>query len=58
MVTGFLPVLDGLDEFGGVNALGDSSNEAMKLLDDLIALGEELRTALLRNVTKGLRPEG
>jgi hypothetical protein len=42
----------------GVNALGDSSNEAMKLLDDLIALGEELRTALLRNVTKGLRPEG
>lgn len=42
----------------GVNALGDSSSEAMKLLDDLIALGEELRTALLRNVTKGLRPEG
>ena len=42
----------------GVNAVGDSSNEAMKLLDDLIALGEELRTALLRNVTKGLRPEG
>ena len=42
----------------GVNAVGDSSREAMKLLDDLIALGEELRTALLRNVTKGLRPEG
>jgi len=30
---------------------------AMKLLDDLIVLGEELRTALLRNVTKGLRNE-
>jgi hypothetical protein len=27
----------------------------MKLLEDLITLGEELRTALLRNVTKGLR---
>jgi hypothetical protein len=26
-------------------------------LDDLIVLGEELRTALLRNVTKGLRNE-
>ncbi len=37
---------------------GDTRNDAMKLLDDLIALGEELRTALLRNVTKGLRSEG
>jgi len=32
-------------------------DDAMKLLDDLIVLGEELRTALLRNVTKGLRNE-
>lgn len=31
------------------------TSDAMKLLDDLIALGEELRTALLINVTKTLR---
>jgi len=33
----------------------DEHRDAMKLLDDLIALGEELRTALLRSVTKGIR---
>jgi hypothetical protein len=33
----------------------DEQHDAMKLLDDLIALGEELRTALLRSVTKGIR---
>jgi len=33
----------------------DEHHDAMKLLDDLIALGEELRTALLRSVTKGIR---
>jgi hypothetical protein len=27
----------------------------VNLLDELIALGEELRTALLRSVTKGIR---
>lgn len=35
----------------------DTQNDAIKLLDDLITLGEELRTALLRNVTKGLREQ-
>lgn len=38
------------------SARGDGEHrDAMKLLDDLIALGEELRTALLRSVTKGIR---
>lgn len=36
---------------------GDARDDAMKLLDDLIALGEELRTALLYNVTKTLRDQ-
>jgi DNA-binding transcriptional MerR regulator len=39
----------------GADARDDAREDAMKLLDDLIALGEELRTALLRSVTKGLR---
>ena len=33
------------------------NGDAMKLLDDLAALGEELRTALLRSVTKTLRSD-
>ena len=47
----------GSDAGGGASSPTSVSNrdDAMKLLDDLIALGEELRTALLRNVTKGLR---
>jgi DNA-binding transcriptional MerR regulator len=32
-----------------------SRDDAMKLLDDLMSLGEELRTALLRSVTRELR---
>jgi DNA-binding transcriptional MerR regulator len=36
----------------------DEHDDAMKLLDDLIALGEELRTALLRSVTKDIRDLG
>lgn len=34
-----------------------SRDEAMKLLDDLVSLGEELRTALLRSVTRELRSD-
>jgi hypothetical protein len=33
----------------------DSHQSAVNLLDELIALGEELRTALLRSVTKDIR---
>ena len=40
---------------GGRTPTVSTRDESMKLLDDLIAIGEELRTALLRNVTKGLR---
>lgn len=36
---------------------GASTDDATKLLDDLVALGEELRTALLRSVTKSLRSD-
>lgn len=36
---------------------GASADDATKLLDDLVALGEELRTALLRSVTKSLRSD-
>jgi DNA-binding transcriptional MerR regulator len=32
-----------------------SRDDAMKLLDDLVSLGEELRTSLVRSVTKELR---
>ena len=32
-------------------------DDAMKLLDELVSLGEELRTALLRSVTRELRSE-
>ncbi len=41
----------------GPRATTSTQDDALKLLDDLIVLGEELRTALLRNVTKGLRNE-
>lgn len=34
-----------------------SADDATKLFDDLVGLGEELRTALLRSVTKGLLAE-
>jgi len=49
----------GSDVAGSDNSVASVSTRdaAMKLLDDLIVLGEELRTALLRNVTKGLRNE-
>ncbi|MFM7525436.1 MAG: MerR family transcriptional regulator [Actinomycetota bacterium] len=47
----FEPIVKAAQNSGG----GDRRDDAMKLLDDLVGLGEELRTALLRNVTKGLR---
>jgi len=47
----FEPIVKSTQSSGG----GDRRDDAMKLLDELVALGEELRTALLRNVTKGLR---
>ena len=34
-----------------------SGSDAQRLLDDLVSLGEELRTALLRSVTRQLRDE-
>ena len=41
-----------------LSSRGDGNrDDAMKLLDDLVSLGEELRTALLRSVTRELRSE-
>lgn len=51
----FEPLVRGALSRRGGDTPGDMRDEAMKLLEDLITLGEELRTALLRNVTKGLR---
>lgn len=48
----FVPVVK-LSQSGGPT----SNADAVKLFDDLVGLGEELRTALLRSVTKGFLAE-